>query len=339
MASNRLLTVRGLVASLMLALAMLACNAIPSTPAPTLPASPLPATFTPGSELVTPARLSATTIVETNVRTGPGTDYPILGTLKSDLPIQLTGRNADKSWFQFEFSASPSGRAWISAGNVTLTPGSNAEALPIIDVPPAPTPTATLTPTITASPPPTQQPSATPTRKPPTATPRPTTTPVFRADKTQLAPGECTTLRWDVDNVKAVFLDVGRGEEPVIGHDTRQVCPDVTTNYKLRVIYADDTAREYILTINVSGQCGNVPIIARFETTATTLKKGQSAIIFWDVVCAQAVFFKEGAAERQPVTGHDQREVRPTETTTYRLIVIAADGSEFRQELTITVNP
>lgn len=339
MASKRSLPARAIVIVLMLALAMLACNAMPSTPAPTLPPSPLPATLTPGSELVTPTRLGATTIVETNVRTGPGTDYAILGTLKSDLPIRLTGRNADKSWFQFEFSAGPGGRAWISAGNVALTPGSNAETLPIIDVPPAPTRTPAPSPTATLPPSPTLPPTATPTRKLPTATPSPTVTPVFRADKTQLAIGECTTLRWDVENVKAVFLDVGRGDEAVTGHETRYVCPDVTSRYKLRVINPDDTTKEYFVTISVSGQCGATPIITRFGATATTLTRGQSTLIFWDVVCAQAVYFKEGARERQPVIGHDRRQVSPAETTVYTLIVIAADGSEFRQELTITVNP
>ncbi len=53
----------------------------------------------------------------------------------------------------------------------------------------------------------------------------------FRADSTSLSyPGECTILRWDVDNVKAVYLD-GQG---VAGHDSRQVCPRSTTTYNLR---------------------------------------------------------------------------------------------------------
>lgn len=53
----------------------------------------------------------------------------------------------------------------------------------------------------------------------------------FRADSTSLShPGECTTLRWDVENVKAVYLD----DQGVAGHDSRQVCPSSTTTYNLR---------------------------------------------------------------------------------------------------------
>jgi hypothetical protein len=53
----------------------------------------------------------------------------------------------------------------------------------------------------------------------------------FRADKTSLSyPGECTTLRWDVENVRDLFLD-GLG---VVGHDSRQVCPVSLTTYTLR---------------------------------------------------------------------------------------------------------
>lgn len=54
----------------------------------------------------------------------------------------------------------------------------------------------------------------------------------FRADSTSLSyPGECTTLRWDVENVRGVYLD-GQG---VAGHSNQQVCPTSTTTYNLRV--------------------------------------------------------------------------------------------------------
>ena len=57
----------------------------------------------------------------------------------------------------------------------------------------------------------------------------------------------------------------------------------------------------------------------------------------WDVACAQAVFFKEGGATRQPVNGHDSREVQPAQTTTYRLIVVAKDGSEIKEDITVQI--
>jgi uncharacterized protein YgiM (DUF1202 family) len=142
-------------AGLVLALAALACNAPPSTPAyqPTPGASPT--SWGAGSELVPltptlPANPLAATKVNTNVRTGPDTVYPILATLNAGLPLRLTGRNADKSWLQIEFSASPTGYAWVFAENVNLNPTVNVEALPVANAPPTPeaSPAAAVTATL-----------------------------------------------------------------------------------------------------------------------------------------------------------------------------------------------
>jgi hypothetical protein len=54
----------------------------------------------------------------------------------------------------------------------------------------------------------------------------------FRVDRNTIHRGECTTLRWDVENVLAVYLD-GEG---VVGHDTRQICPQATTTYALHIV-------------------------------------------------------------------------------------------------------
>jgi hypothetical protein len=87
---------------------------------------------------------------------------------------------------------------------------------------------------------------------PPAATPTPTHTPSspgvsFRADAYTITAGSCTWLRWDVDNVRAVYLD-GQG---VVGHDQRQVCPNATTTYTLRIVRLDGTDALYPITITV----------------------------------------------------------------------------------------
>jgi len=48
----------------------------------------------------------------------------------------------------------------------------------------------------------------------------------------KLDAGQCTDLRWDVEGVKAVYLD-GAG---VTGHETRQVCPSDAHTYELRIV-------------------------------------------------------------------------------------------------------
>jgi len=68
---------------------------------------------------------------------------------------------------------------------------------------------------------------------------------LFWAEPESLARGECTWLRWEVDNVREVYLD-GEG---VVGHDERQVCPSATTSYELKVVRLDGT--EIVQTVEV----------------------------------------------------------------------------------------
>jgi hypothetical protein len=84
----------------------------------------------------------------------------------------------------------------------------------------------------------------------PPATPLPGSATIsFRADRTALGPGECTTLRWDVENVQGVYL----GGVGVTGHGTRQVCPGTTTTYTLRVALSDGSTVNRTVTISVGG--------------------------------------------------------------------------------------
>jgi hypothetical protein len=70
----------------------------------------------------------------------------------------------------------------------------------------------------------------------------------FRADKTTLKVGECTTLRWDVFNISAVFIE----ESATTGNNLVQVCPLVTTSYTLRVVYPDGTQTTHLVKIDVA---------------------------------------------------------------------------------------
>lgn len=70
----------------------------------------------------------------------------------------------------------------------------------------------------------------------------------FRADKTTLKTGECTTLRWDVFNISAVFIE----ESATTGNNLVQVCPLVTTSYTLRVVYPDGTQTTHLVKVDVT---------------------------------------------------------------------------------------
>jgi hypothetical protein len=89
----------------------------------------------------------------------------------------------------------------------------------------------------------------------PTATAKPTSGPPpaaasirFWADETTIAGGNCTRLRWEVQNVREVYLD-GEG---VVGQGNRKVCPGATTTYVLRVVHLDRTVTQHAVTVQVT---------------------------------------------------------------------------------------
>ncbi|MEP7291532.1 MAG: LysM domain-containing protein [Chloroflexota bacterium] len=102
-----------------------------------------------------------------------------------------------------------------------------------------------------------------PTNTPPPPTITPTSIapigPNFRADSTQITYRSCTIVRWDVDNVDKVYFE----GQPVISHDSRQVCPPQTTTYTLLIVLFDGSRQTYPLTITVGPAptpepvCGN----------------------------------------------------------------------------------
>jgi hypothetical protein len=95
---------------------------------------------------------------------------------------------------------------------------------------------------------------------PPTATPKPATTlqpspqppgtPIIRfwADDYDILQGDCTWLRWEVENVREIYLDGGG----VVGYDKHQVCPTATTTYTLKVVHLDGTTTQSSITIGVT---------------------------------------------------------------------------------------
>ena len=83
----------------------------------------------------------------------------------------------------------------------------------------------------------------------PTATTQPNATSIrFWADRESLPKGQCTWLRWDVQNVREVYLD-GQG---VVGQGQREVCPTATKTYELRVVLQGGGTERRTLTLTVT---------------------------------------------------------------------------------------
>lgn len=155
--------------------------------------------------------------------------------------------------------------------------------------------------------------------------------PNFRADATSIAVGQCTTLRWNVDNVAAVFLITGNTTQGVAGNASQAVCPPQTTTYVLRVQRRDGTTFDTPLVITVGGSQPN------FRADSTTVAPGQCTALRWNVDNVRAVFFWDGN-NRQGVGGNDSRTVCPTVTTAYRLEVTGNDGRTNNFFITVTVS-
>lgn len=143
----------------------------------------------------------------------------------------------------------------------------------------------------------------------------------FRADRDTIQRGECTTLRWDVENVVAVELD-GEG---VVGHDSRQVCPEIDTEYVLRVVtHSGDIYRA--VTIKVLEPPQQQPEV-QFWAEPDAIEQGQCATLIWDVEHATSVYL-----DGEGVSAHGTRQVCPQRTTEYTLSVIAPIGDlDFEQ--------
>ncbi|MBP6469220.1 MAG: META domain-containing protein [Chloroflexi bacterium] len=206
---------------------------------PTLELTPLPTQLnsspTPNATAVlpTPEPQTPTAVVNAangvNVRTGPGSVYPVIGVARFGTEGRVTGRSVDGLWWVVFVTNAPNAQGWVSAQFVDVT---NVGGVPIIPAPPTPTPNSTAT---------------------PTATPVPSI--AFTADRTVINQGECTTLRWQVENIQAVWvyrLGEPYQNSPVTGVGSRTECPTVTTTYEMRVLQRDGSVVLQQLTIQVN---------------------------------------------------------------------------------------
>jgi hypothetical protein len=145
--------------------------------------------------------------------------------------------------------------------------------------------------TVPGAPTPTPVP-AQPTPVPPTPTPPPAgLNPNLRADATTINAGQCTTVRWDVDNVNAVYFIDGNNSQGVGGHDSRTVCPTSTTTYTLQVIQRDNSAVNFPITITVQGQPPPAagPEIRKFTSTSNSINSGGCVRFDWETRNANGV--------------------------------------------------
>ncbi len=109
-----------------------------------------PPTATPKPTLVpsaTPEGVVGTAKQNVNIRTGPGTVYPVIGQLKKGDQVPLIGASADFKFLVFTYRQQ---QGWIQASFVTIF--GDVRTLPVFAPPPTPIPTPTPLATLTPSP-------------------------------------------------------------------------------------------------------------------------------------------------------------------------------------------
>jgi len=111
-------------------------------PTPVVPVLPTLAAPTAIPATATPQGVVATVVVPTlNVRYGPGLNYdPPIGKLPKDTQVQLLGTEPGYRWFVINFEGR---QAWISGSADNVTIFGDIRSLPLVPVPPSPTPPPT----------------------------------------------------------------------------------------------------------------------------------------------------------------------------------------------------
>lgn len=139
---------------------------VTNTPSPTL--TPKPTNTSTPTPSPTPIG-NLTVSSEANLRSGPGTEYPVVGTLPAGETMPVFAKTEDSGWLQVDSA----GQVWVATSlvktdvEISEVPVTNIIPLLPTDTPPqtstpSPTSTPTNTPTPTATPTPTIAPTAIP---------------------------------------------------------------------------------------------------------------------------------------------------------------------------------
>jgi len=159
----------------------------------------------------------------------------------------------------------------------------------------------------------------------------------FAAAPPQIEQGGTTTLSWRTENAQKVTLSMEEGApgESIEPMGTKTVSPRSTTVFFLKAQGKDVEKKVTVarLTVTVIAPPAKPdPQIAVFEADRRNLIRGESTVLHWETIHASRIKLDDA-----PVDAQGDIEIKPEQTTTYRLIAFNESGQSASGAVTITV--
>src|SRR5581483_5211267 len=155
----------------------------------------------------------------------------------------------------------------------------------------------------------------------------------FTANPTNITKGQSSTLSWSTQNATSVTIS-GIGSVPVSG--SHAVSPTQNTVYTLTASNATSSVTA-TAAVNVGTPTtgGGAPMIITFSANPTTINKGQSSTLSWQVQNATTVTISPTVGN---VAENGSQSVSPSSTTTYTLTASNGQGQTATANATVNVN-
>lgn len=161
----------------------------------------------------------------------------------------------------------------------------------------------------------------------------------FSADPATIAPGDTSTLSWNVSDADSVSITTPDGEVTTSteAQGTVEVAPAATTTYTLTATNSSGSSSETV-TVTVGTTTPGGPEIVAFTATPGMILEGASSTLAWSVTDADEVVITAGETEIETSTDAEGSvTVTPAATTTYTLTATNSEG-ESTATVTVTVN-
>jgi hypothetical protein len=165
----------------------------------------------------------------------------------------------------------------------------------------------------------------------------------FTADRTNVNAGDRVVFTWNAQGVKAVyFYQDGQPwqNNGVAGVASRDVYPQQTSDYILRVVYPSEQVQEQRIRINVTSS-PNAPNIVNFSVNPGQIQQGQCVGVDWDVQGAISyvkLWINGGVRwDGAPARGHIDDCPGGTNDVQY-VLEAGGPGGVSRQERRVTIN-